>query len=49
MGSRDYRHKEVKKTKKDSGKLSSVTIFPTPVQVEVAKKGKKKRGAEEQE
>jgi len=49
MGKRDYRHRESKKSKKDTKKLSPVTILPPPVNVEVIKKGKKEREAEEQE
>lgn len=49
MGKRDYRHRESKKTKKDPKKLSPVTIFPTPVQVEVVKRGKKKEEEEGEE
>jgi hypothetical protein len=46
MGRRDYRHKEPKKAKKDIRKLPPVTILPTPVNVEVVKKGR--RGKEEE-
>lgn len=42
MGKRDYRHREPKKTKKDVGKLPPVSILPTPVNVEVIKKERKK-------
>ena len=49
MGSRDYSHKEKKKTKKDLKKISPVTILTTPVEVEVIKKGKKNKGEEEEE
>ena len=50
MGKRDYRHRESKKTKKDAKKITLVNILQPPVQVEVIKKGKKKReGAEEEE
>ena len=48
MGKRDYRHRETKKSKKDTRKLSPVTILPTPVNVEVIKKGKKERKVEEE-
>jgi hypothetical protein len=47
MGRRDYRHREAKKAKKDTRKISEVTILPTPTTVEVVKRGKKK--AEEEE
>ena len=43
MGRRDYRHREPKKPKKETKKISPVTILPTPMPVEVIKKGKKKR------
>ena len=46
MGSRDYRHKEVKKSKKDTKKIQAATILPPPLTVEVIKKGKKERGEE---
>ena len=49
MGRRDYRHRESKKSKKSARKLSPVTILPTPVNVEVIKKGKKERQVEEEE
>lgn len=51
MGKRDYRHREPKKKKKDVQKIAPVSIIPPSVQVEVIKKGKKKReeGAEEEE
>ena len=48
MGKRDYRHREPKKSKKDTRKLSPVTILPPPVNVEVIKKGKKERKVEEE-
>ncbi len=47
MGKRDYRWKESKKPKKDAKKISSVEILPSPITVEVIKKGKKERPAEE--
>jgi len=47
MGRRDYRHREPKKTKKDTKKVSAVTILPPPTAVEVIKKGKKKPEVEE--
>jgi hypothetical protein len=43
MGRRDYRHREPKKLKKDTKKITPITIIPPSVQVEVIKKGKKKR------
>ena len=50
MGRRDYRHREPKKPKKDAKKVSPITILPTPTEVEVIKKAKKKReGVEEEE
>jgi len=49
MGSRDYRHRETKKTKRDTKKLSPINIMPSPAQVEVIKKGKKKREEAEAE
>ncbi len=49
MGSRDYSHREKKKSRKDNKKISPVTIVTTPVEVEVIKKGKKKSGEEEEE
>ena len=47
MGSRDYRHKETKKTKKDAKKVTPASILPTPVSVEVIKKEKRKEAEEE--
>jgi hypothetical protein len=42
MGRRDYRHREPKKTKKDTKKISADTvILPASTTVEVIKKGKK--------
>jgi len=49
MGSRDYRHRESKKTKKVAQKLSTDAILPSPLTVEVVKKGKKERKTEERE
>jgi hypothetical protein len=49
MGRRDYRHREPKKAKKDAKKLSPLNILTTPVNVEVIKKGGKKREGEEAE
>ena len=48
MGSRDYRHRETKKPKKDSKKLPPITILPAPVDVEVVRKRKKTREEETQ-
>ena len=47
MGSRDYRHRESRKTKKDATKLPKVDILTTPTNVEVVKKERKKREEEE--
>ncbi len=49
MGRRDYRHREPKKQKKDAKKIAPVSIIQSPVQVEVVKKGKKKREEAEEE
>lgn len=49
MGKRDYRHREPRKAKKDTKKILPVTIIPPSVQVEVVKKGKKKREEVEEE
>ena len=50
MGKRDYRHREAKKSKKDSRKITPIEILQPSVQVEVIKKRKKKReGVEEEE
>jgi hypothetical protein len=46
MGSRDYRHRETRKTKKDSKKLSPATIIDTTPPVEVIKKHKKREEEE---
>jgi len=46
MGRRDYRHREPKKTKKESKKISPIEILPSPMTVEVVKK--KKREPEEE-
>lgn len=48
MGRRDYRHREPKKPKKDAKKVSA-TILPPVANVEVVKKGKKRREEEEPE
>jgi len=47
MGSRDYRHRESKKTKKDDKKLPKISITTTPANVEVIRKVRKKREEEE--
>ena len=41
MGKRDYRHRETKKVKKDTRKVSSTTILPPPATVEVIRKPRK--------
>ncbi len=46
MGSRDYRHRETKKTKKDDKKLPKISITTTPANVEVIRKGKKREEEE---
>lgn len=48
MGSRDFKRRETKKPKKDTKKLIQATVLPpTPVEVEVIKKGKKRKGFDE--
>ena len=47
MGRRDYRHRETKKSKKDTKQITVATILPPPTTVEVVKKGKKEAEAEE--
>ena len=49
MGSRDFRRRESKKTKKDTKKLSIETILPPHPVVEVIKKRKSKREEEKSE
>ncbi len=49
MGSRDYRHHEPKKPKKNAKKLPPVSVLPTPVEVEVVRKGRKQREPEAEE
>lgn len=49
MATKDYRHHETKKPKKGNKKISQVPILSPPVEVEVIKKGKKKREGEEEE
>jgi hypothetical protein len=46
MGTRDYRRREPKKTRKDTKKVSADSILPPPMTVEVVKKGKKERKEE---
>ena len=48
MGRRDYKNRETKKPKKDSKKLPQISILAPPVEVEVIKKGKKKKDWEEE-
>ncbi|MFC1929395.1 hypothetical protein ACFLW6_00795 [Chloroflexota bacterium] len=49
MGKRDYRNRESKKPKKEAKKLPPITtIMESPSGVEVIKKGKKDREAEEE-
>ena len=48
MGSRDYRRRETKKTKKSDKKvLPATAILPPSETVEVIRKGKKEREEEE--
>jgi hypothetical protein len=48
MGKRDIRGREKKKPKKDAArKTLSADVLPSPVTVEVIKKGKKEHSAEE--
>ena len=49
MGRRDYRHRETKKQKKDIKKVAPINIIQPSIQVEVIKKGKKKREEAEEE
>jgi len=46
MGSRDYRHREHKKTKRDAKKASVTAILPSSTTVEVVKKKKQKEEEE---
>jgi hypothetical protein len=48
MSSKDYRHREAKKPKKEAKKPAPI-IFTAPVEVEVIKKGKKPRPEGEEE
>jgi len=43
MGRRDFRHREPKKPKKDTKKVSATTILSPPMTVEVVKKEKKRK------
>ncbi len=45
MATKDFRHRESKKPKKDSKKITPIS-FNEPVEVEVIKKGKKPREEE---
>jgi hypothetical protein len=47
MGKRDYRWREAKKIKKGAKKIGGANILPSPSTVEVIKKRKKERPAEE--
>ena len=48
MGKRDFRHREPKKTKKETRKiLADTEVMPTSTAVEVIKKGKKEVREEE--
>jgi len=49
MLSRDYRHREPKKPKKDAKKILPTNIVQPPMTVEVIKKGKKQEEGEEEE
>lgn len=42
MSRRDYRHREPKKSKKEAKKSPLVSVIPTPLDVEVVKKAKKR-------
>jgi hypothetical protein len=47
MATKDFRHRETKKQKKGSKKVTPIS-FEVPVEVEVIKKGKKPREQEEE-
>ena len=49
MGSRNYRHREPKKVKKETKKLPSLTITTTQGDVEVIGKSKKQEDRKEEE
>src|SRR4030042_2734856 len=44
----DYRHRESKKSKKDAKKPTIESVLPTPVTVEVVKKGKRQQEESEE-
>ena len=46
MGKRDFRWRERRKPKKDAKKTTGAEILPSPVTVEVIRKGKKERPEE---
>lgn len=46
MGSRDYRHREPKKPRKEAKKVLPATILPSPMTVEVIKRKRKEREEE---
>jgi len=48
MGRRDYRHREPKKSKKDTKKTLTTDVLPPLTTVEVVRKGKKERKVEEE-
>jgi hypothetical protein len=47
MATKDFRHRETKKQKKDAKKSSVPISFIQPVEVEVIKKARKPKEAEE--
>jgi hypothetical protein len=47
MGKRDYRHREPKKPRKGARRPAVSEFLPNPSSVEVVKKGKKEKPAEE--
>jgi hypothetical protein len=47
MATKDFRHRETKKQKKDTKKVTPIN-FAEPVEVEVIKKGKKTKEEAEQ-
>lgn len=49
MGRRDYRRRESKKSKKVAKKPASPVILPSPVTVEIIKKGKRAKPPAEEE
>jgi hypothetical protein len=48
MGSRDYRRRERKKPKKDTKKVTGVSVLPPTETVGVVKKAKKERRGQEE-